>query len=95
MPPGDLAPVIAMSVFTISVALVFILRGPLGKALARRIEGPTASATIALAPGRWTNSGTRVEEMEQQVARVHELEERLDFTERLLAQQREQPRLPH
>jgi cell division protein FtsB len=93
MPPGDFAPVIAMSVFTISVALVFILRGPLGKALARRIEGPTASAAIASA--EMDELRNRMEEMEQQVARVHELEERLDFTERLLAQQREQPRLPH
>ncbi len=35
----------------------------------------------------------RVAELEQQVDRLHELEERLDFTERLLAQQREQPRI--
>jgi|WetSurMetagenome_2_1015567.scaffolds.fasta_scaffold12482_8 hypothetical protein len=93
MPPGDLAPVIAMSVFTISVALVFILRGPLGKALARRIEGPAVAGSFA--NGEMDDLRSRLEEVEQQVARVHELEERLDFTERLLAQQREQPRLPH
>jgi len=33
--------------------------------------------------------------MDQQLDRMHELEERIDFTERLLAQQREQARLPH
>jgi hypothetical protein len=93
MPPGDLAPVIAMSVFTISVALVFILRGPLGKALARRIEGPAAAGSLA--HGEMDDLRSRLEEVEQQAARVHELEERLDFAERLIAQQREQPRLPH
>jgi len=93
MPPGDLAPVIAMSVLTISVAVVLILRGPLGKAWARRIEG--SGAVGAMAPAELEDLRSRLEEVEQQVSRVHELEERLDFTERLLAQQREQARLPH
>jgi hypothetical protein len=93
MPPGDLAPVIAMSVLTISAAVVLVLRGPLGRALARRIEGPATSGAVA--PAEIDELRTRLEDIEQQVTRVHELEERLDFTERLLAQQREQPRLPH
>jgi hypothetical protein len=36
-----------------------------------------------------------VADLEQRQGIVQELEERLDFTERLLAQQREQARLPH
>ena len=36
----------------------------------------------------------RVEQLEDVAARVQDLEERLDFTERVLAQQREQGRLP-
>ena len=36
----------------------------------------------------------RVEQLEEAVARVQDLEERLDFTERVLAQQRERGRLP-
>jgi hypothetical protein len=82
-----------MSVITISVALVLILRGPLGRALGRRIEG--RSAVESIAPAEVEELRVRLDEMEQQVGRVHELEERLDFTERLLAQQREQARLPH
>jgi len=85
MPPGDLAPVIATSIFFISFASVLILRGPLGRALARRIEGTAA-------PG---NLEGRVAELERQADRVHELEERLDFAERLLAQGRQDAeRLP-
>jgi hypothetical protein len=36
----------------------------------------------------------RVDQLEDVVARVQDLEERLDFTERVLAQQRERGRLP-
>jgi hypothetical protein len=36
----------------------------------------------------------RVDQMEDVAARVQDLEERLDFTERVLAQQRERGRLP-
>lgn len=92
MPPGDLAPVIASSVFFISVALVLILRGPVGRALGRRIEGgkaPDEALTLAAVD----ELQARVAQLEQQADRLHELEERLDFTERLLAQQREQRRL--
>jgi len=93
MNPNDVAGALVGSLFFLSIAAVIILRGPLGKALARRIEGPGASPSMA--PGELEELRVRLEEMEQQVGRVHELEERLDFTERLLAQQREQPRLPH
>lgn len=78
MPPGDLAPVIATCVFFVAFASVLILRGPLGKALARRIEGTAASGDLE----------RRVAGLERQAERVHELEERLDFAERLLAQER-------
>ena len=93
MPPGDIAPALVGSIFFVAAAAVAILRGPLGKAWARRIEGPGAPGAVANAELEEVRA--RLEEVEQQVARVHELEERLDFTERLLAQQREQARLPH
>ncbi|MEZ4412138.1 MAG: hypothetical protein R2910_04045 [Gemmatimonadales bacterium] len=89
MNPNDVAPALVGIVFFISAAAVFVLRGPLGKALARRIEG-TSGQTL---PDVEQLQG-RVAELEQQVDRLHELEERLDFAERLLAQQREAPRLP-
>jgi hypothetical protein len=93
MNPNDVAPALVGAIFFLATAAVLILRGPLGKAWARRIEGPGAAGAIA--PAELEDLRSRLEEVEQQVGRVHELEERLDFTERLLAQQREQARLPH
>lgn len=93
MPPGDLAPVIAMTVLTISVAAVAILRGPLGRAWASRIEGGSGQVDTRVLPAVEELQG-RVAELEERVQRMHELEERIDFTERLLAQQREQVQLP-
>jgi hypothetical protein len=81
-------------VFTLMVTTgaTLILRGPLGKALAKRLEGrgtgPDDSTVAELAELRG-----RLQELEQQQDRIHELEERVDFAERLIAQQREQPRL--
>jgi hypothetical protein len=88
MNSGDLAPVIVTVVMMVSAAVVLILRGPLGKAWARRIEGTSGQSLPEV-----EQLQGRVTELEQQVDRLHELEERLDFTERLLAQQREQPRI--
>lgn len=92
MPPGDVAPVLMGIVFMVSAAAVFILRGPVGRALARRIEGGKSPDDVQ-ALTAVDEMQVRVAQLEQQVDRMHELEERLDFTERLLAQQREQPRI--
>lgn len=80
MPPGDLAPVIVTIVFFLSAAATFILRGPLGKALARRLEGRPPQTQNTL------ESEGRTAALEHRVA---ELEERLDFAERLLANERQ------
>ena len=93
MPPGDLAPVIATPIFFLSAATVVNLRGPLGKALARRTEGASGQVDTHLFPVVEELQG-RVAELESRVERMHELEERLDFAERLLAQGREQVQLP-
>ncbi len=91
MPPGDLGPVLIVALAIVAAAAMMILRGPLGKALARRLEGTSG-------PNEDTSAGiaaiaARVAELEQRDARVAELEERLDFAERLLAQ-RDAVRLP-
>jgi hypothetical protein len=83
-----MAPVIATSIFFLSVATVVILRGPLGKAWARRIEGASGQVDTHLFPVVEELQG-RVAELESRVERMHELEERLD-----LAQGREQVQLP-
>ncbi len=59
-----------------------IIKGPIGAALARRISGSVES------------DGGQEEEITQLRARVAELEERMDFTERVLLQQPERSNVP-
>jgi hypothetical protein len=69
-------------------AAVFL--GPVGRALARRLEsapGDAAGAELDDLRGRLAAT-------EQLQARVAELEERLDFAERLLTRQQDPARLP-
>jgi hypothetical protein len=100
MPPGDVAPVIVMSVLAISVAATFILRGPIGKALARWIEswGATEAAALDVRavgdPRRLDEIEHRLGEVEAREARLAELEERLDFAERLLTREAAARQLP-
>jgi len=91
MPPGDVAPVLIVGLLIFAAAAVLVLRGPLGKALARRLEGRAVSDEEVSAG--MAGIAERVAELEQRDARVAELEERLDFAERLLAQ-RDAERLP-
>ena len=71
---------------------VLVLRGPLGKAWAKRIEGAGGQVDARVFPAVEELQG-KVAELEERVQHMQELEERLDFAERLLAQQREQPRI--
>jgi len=61
------------------------------RALARRIEGRPAVDSAMNAD--LESLRQRVNELEQLPHHVAELEERLDFAERLLGQQREMPRI--
>jgi hypothetical protein len=69
-------------------AAVFL--GPVGKALARRLETPVEAA----APAELEDLRERVALTEQLQGRVAELEERLDFAERLLTRQQDPVKLP-
>jgi hypothetical protein len=71
-------PFIVPVVFFISMAAVFILRGPFGKALADRIAGRRVE-------GRSRDDSEVGAELEEMRQRLTELESRLDFAERLLA----------
>jgi hypothetical protein len=64
-----------------AVAAAIILRGPVGQALAKRIHGDSSSE---LPPDQVLN------ELDELRTRIAELEERADFSERLLARHREQ-----
>lgn len=73
--------------------VVLILRGPVGRALARRIDGTSGQAE-GLSAADADELRHRVAELEQQQVRMLEFEERLDFAERLLANQPTSDRLP-
>ena len=75
--------VMAMTLMGSGITLVFFFAVPVRKALLRRIEGAAPVADPHLA-----------DEVDQLRERMGELEERLDFTERLLAQQRDAVELP-
>jgi hypothetical protein len=62
-------------------------------AFARRLEGRPTGELNALAE-QVDDLRLRVEDGEATRGRLVELEERLEFAERMLAQQREAPRLP-
>ena len=67
----------------LTVGLVKIFQGPIGAAIAERIRGATPADDPALAA-----------DVEHLRGRLAEVEERLDFAERLLAQAREADQLP-
>jgi hypothetical protein len=86
MGPGE-----AFSLITLFIASasVLILRGPLGRAWAERISGRSPDADQAL-KDEVEHLQSSVEELRHRLA---ETEERLDFAERLLAQQKAAPPL--
>lgn len=70
-----------------TVVLGALVLGPIGRALARRIEGRSAESAELL------EMRSRLAALEHGESRLRELEERLDFTERLLARHVEPDRL--
>jgi hypothetical protein len=79
-----MAPVFIVTLMTLVAGAVLIFRGPLGKAIARRIEG-------SVGPGAEVEA--RIQELEQRVADGErerlELTERIEFAERMLAKAKE------
>ncbi|MGQ0702872.1 MAG: hypothetical protein ACT4PM_07035 [Gemmatimonadales bacterium] len=81
----------------VGAAWVALLVGPIGQAVARRLTSKKGS--LGVSTGEMT--AERVAEIEQRLAdlevaqaRISELEERLDFAERLLAQPAAERREP-
>jgi Tfp pilus assembly protein PilO len=85
------SPAVVMIVLAALVAATIVL-WPLARALARRLEGRSAAADPGLRHDL-EQVTQRLTEVDGLQARVAELEERLDFAERLLAQSREPGRL--
>jgi len=82
--------VIGLVIMTISIAAFFLLK-PLFLALARRVEGRAADPALH---GEVEHLRDQVAELEPLRGRLQELEERVEFAERLLAQRRDQELLP-
>ena len=71
--------------------LMFLVTGPVGKALGRWLESYGGSAAD---PHRLQELEARVAELEALNQRTLELEERVEFAERLLGKLRDSDRLP-
>jgi Tfp pilus assembly protein PilO len=84
------APALVMITLLVMTAVTIVL-WPLARALGRRLEG-RASVDAALR-AEVEQLHHRLGEVDAMQGRIAELEERLDFTERLLAQSREPDRL--
>jgi Tfp pilus assembly protein PilN len=84
------SPAIVMIVLLVMTACTIVL-WPLARALARRLEG--RGGQDAALRGEVEHLHQRLGEVDQLQVRISELEERLDFTERMLAQSREPDRL--
>lgn len=81
-----LGPVSVPIWFAVVAGGAIVLRGPLGKALATRISGelPEATGPVELPEELYA-------ELDELRTRVAELEERQDFSERLLARREDPP----
>jgi Tfp pilus assembly protein PilO len=73
-----------------ALAATFVILLPLMRAFGRRLEGKGGDAALR---AEVEQLHARIGEVDTLHARVAELEERVDFTERLLAQSREPDRL--
>jgi Tfp pilus assembly protein PilO len=83
-------PMVLLIVIAALTATVIIL-WPIMRAFGRRLEGKGAADPALRADVEQLHA--RLAEMDVLQARISELEERVDFTERLLAQNREPDRL--
>ena len=89
-PPEWVAPVIFLSLLAIIAGVLFLLY-PMVRAWARRHEAGAQDPGLL---DEVQHLRDRIGDLEGQVARMQELEERVDFTERLLAQREDALRLP-
>jgi hypothetical protein len=87
LPPWMVMPPQMVALITIAiVAGVALVLYPIARAIARRLEGRGMSNELLQQVDELRE---RVRDLESSQHRVAELEERLDFTERLLAQRRD------
>ena len=73
-------PELPMSILFLSLAAIFVLRGPIGKGIADRLAGRAGAG----ADPEVRELRSEVDALRQELTDVHE---RLDFAERMLARQ--------
>lgn len=88
--PTAEAIMIGLTIMTVVVAVFFLVK-PLVLALSRRLEGKAADPALH---GEVDQLREQLADLEPLRGRVQELEERVEFAERLLAQRRDQDLLP-
>src|SRR2546428_1101807 len=98
---GEWAPAVGVIGLALVIGATLVLAGPVGKALAEWIRGWSKTdeqwmAMKAAKHGVVLGGDTErlLAELDELKRRVAEAEERLDFTERLLAKERDGQRLP-
>src|SRR2546430_6097416 len=98
---GEWAPAVGVIGLALVIGATLVLAGPVGKALAEWIRGWSKTdeqwmAMKAAKHGVVLGGDTErlLAELDELKRRVAEAEERLDFTQRLLAKERGGPRLP-
>ena len=91
---GDLVGLVAVVLLFGGGTLFLLSISPIGKALAAKILGRTTAPLGDEASEELKELRREVEELRHEGEQVVELGERVDFLERLLAQQREAQRLP-
>ncbi|MGD8727308.1 MAG: hypothetical protein PVH40_06660 [Gemmatimonadales bacterium] len=84
---GELGPFLVPITMFLTIGAVLIFRGPMGKAIGERIAGKASQVD----GGETEALRAEVEDMRY---RIVDLEERVDFTERMLAKHRDANQLP-
>jgi len=77
----------------IVIGAVFMANSPIGRAFAKRLGGEAGTDAAELR-GEVAELHAEVEEMRTRMRQVDELQERVDFAERMLAQVRDKGALP-
>jgi hypothetical protein len=92
-PRSNKGPETVFAIIAVGAIYFALFRGPVGKAIAKMLEGEH-SAPEEDVVNRVYELEARAGETAMDQQRIAELEERLDFAERLLAQRGERDRLP-
>jgi hypothetical protein len=87
---GGLSDPAAVIIVIAIMSTALLIMWPVMRALARRLEGGASKELLVEVDGL----RGRIQQLEDGHARMAELEERLDFAERMLAQSRDPDRLP-